>query len=154
MENSGIILGNKILDVVFLAWFVAQFYKVIHSIILEKRINISRLWETGGMPSSHTATVSSLTTAVGITYDLQSPIFAVSIVFAIVVMSDAAGIRRAAGKHAGILNRLHDSLKNLLENKFHQEELKELLGHTPIEVLVGAILGVGVALIMYSNIFS
>jgi hypothetical protein len=154
MENSGIILGNKILDVVFLAWFVAQFYKVIHSIILEKRINISRLWETGGMPSSHTATVSSLTTAVGITYGLQSPIFAVSIVFAIVVMSDAAGIRRAAGKHAGILNRLHDSLKNLLENKFHQEELKELLGHTPIEVLVGAILGVGVALIMYSNIFS
>ncbi|MCD6091338.1 MAG: divergent PAP2 family protein [Bacteroidales bacterium] len=154
MENSGIIFGNKILDVVFLAWFAAQFYKVIHSIILEKRLVISQLWETGGMPSSHTATVSALATAVGITYGLQSPIFAVSIVFAIVVMSDAAGIRRAAGKHAGMLNKLHDSLKNLLENKFHQEQLKELLGHTPVEVLVGAVLGVAIALLMYSNIFN
>ena len=145
---SGFILGNKILDVVVIAWFIAQFYKVVSSLILEKRLNIRRFWETGGMPSSHSSTVSSLATAVGITQGIHSVYFAISVVFAIIVMHDASGIRRAAGKQAGVLNELGKSLSNLFEEKFHQEQLKELLGHTPVEVLAGAILGVVVALLM------
>ena len=149
MEQTGVIFGNRILDVVFVAWFIAQFSKVIHSIYVEKRFVLRRLWETGGMPSSHTATVTSLSTAIGITYGTSSPVFAISIIFATVVMSDAAGIRRAAGKHAGVLNKLNDTLRNLLETKIQHEQLKELLGHTPFEVLAGAILGVVIAFLMY-----
>jgi len=146
--NTGILFGNKILDVVFVAWFFAQFYKVLSSLIFEKKLNLKRAWETGGMPSSHSSTVTALTTAVGISLGLNSPLFAASLVFAIIVMHDAAGIRRAAGKQAGVLNDLGKSLSTLFEGKFHQEQLKELLGHTPVEVLVGAILGFVVALFM------
>ena len=146
--NGGIILGNKILDVVTVAWFFAQFYKVISSLITEKKIVLNRMIETGGMPSSHSATVAALATAVGINYGVNSTLFAVVTIFAIIVMHDAAGIRRAAGKQAGVLNKLSESLNALFENKIQQENLRELLGHTPVEVLVGAILGIVVAFIM------
>jgi acid phosphatase family membrane protein YuiD len=146
--DSGIIFGNKILDVVTVSWFIAQFYKVIASLVIEKKVNLKRMFETGGMPSSHSSTVSALATAVGIIYGLSSALFAVSAIFAIIVMHDASGIRRAAGEQAGILNRLSESLNSLFENKFQQENLRELLGHTRIEVIVGAILGIAVALLM------
>lgn len=146
--EKGIIFGNNILDVVFVAWFIAQFYKVLSSLIIEKRLNIKRLWETGGMPSSHSSTVSALVTAVGISKGVASPLFAISTVFAIIVMHDAAGIRRAAGKQAGVLNKLGASLSKLIDERFGQEQLKELLGHSPVEVLVGAILGVAVAFLL------
>ncbi len=152
--STGIILGNKILDVVVVAWFIAQFYKVVSSIIFEKKINIQRFWETGGMPSSHSATVSSLATAVGIAQGINSVYFAISVIFAIIVMHDASGIRRAAGKQAGVLNALGKSLSNLFEEKFHQEQLKELLGHTPVEVMAGAILGIVVAFLMKSYLLA
>ncbi len=152
--STGIILGNKILDVVVVAWFIAQFYKVVSSIIIEKKINIHRFWETGGMPSSHSATVSSLATAVGIAQGINSVYFAISVIFAIIVMHDASGIRRAAGKQAGVLNDLGKSLSNLFEEKFHQEQLKELLGHTPVEVMVGAILGIVIAFLMKSYLLA
>lgn len=152
--TSGIILGNKILDVVVVAWFIAQFYKVISALITEKKINIKRFWETGGMPSSHSSTVSSLATAVGISQGVSSIYFAISVIFAIIVMHDASGIRRAAGKQAGVLNALGKSLSNLFEEKFHQEQLKELLGHTPVEVMVGAILGIAIAFLMKSYLLS
>jgi len=145
---SGFILGNKILDVVVVAWFIAQFYKVVRSLIVEKRLNIRRFWETGGMPSSHSSTVSALATAVGISQGVSSVLFAISVVFAIIVMHDASGIRRAAGKQAGVLNELRKSLSNIFEEKFHQEQLKELLGHTPVEVMAGAVLGIIIAFIM------
>ena len=146
--DSGIIFGNKILDVVTVSWFIAQFYKVIASLVIEKKVNLKRMFETGGMPSSHSSTVSALATAVGIIYGLSSALFAISAIFAIIVMHDASGIRRAAGEQAGILNRLSESLNSLFENKFQQENLRELLGHTRIEVIVGAILGIAVALLM------
>jgi len=146
--HTGIIFGNKILDVVTVSWFLAQFYKVIVSLIADKKINLKRMLETGGMPSSHSSTVTALATAIGITYGLSSALFAVSAIFAIIVMHDASGIRRAAGKQAGILNKLSESLNALFENKFQQENLRELLGHTPIEVLVGAIFGIVVALLL------
>ncbi len=146
--HTGIILGNKILDVVTVSWFIAQFYKVIASLVTEKRVNLKRMFETGGMPSSHSSTVSALATAVGIIYGVSSALFAVSAIFAIIVMHDASGIRRAAGEQAGILNKLSESLNSLFENKFQQENLRELLGHTRIEVIVGTILGIAVALLM------
>lgn len=148
--ETGIIFGNKILDVVFVAWFIAQFYKVFSSIIVEKKFNVKRLWETGGMPSSHSSTVSALATAIGISQGPASPLFAISVVFAIIVMHDAAGIRRAAGKQAGVLNNLRRSLSKLFDEKLGEVQLKELLGHSPVEVLAGAILGVAVAFIMKS----
>lgn len=147
MADTGIIFGNSILDVVFVAWFIAQFYKVIVSIIIDKKISIERFWETGGMPSSHSSTVSALATSIGIVYGMASPLFAVSVVFAIIVLHDAAGIRRAAGKQASVLNRLGASLSKLVDERFSEEQLKELLGHTPVEVFIGTVLGVAVAFI-------
>ncbi len=152
--EKGIILGNNILDVVFVAWFIAQFYKVIVSIIIDKKLNIKRFWETGGMPSSHSSTVSALTTSIGIVYGTGTPLFAVSIVFAIIVLHDAAGIRRAAGKQASVLNRLGTSLSKFFDERFSDEQLKELLGHTPVEVLVGTIVGIAVAFILKFHLVS
>jgi len=146
--DKGILFGNNILDVVIVAWFLAQSYKVISSIITNKKFNIKRLWETGGMPSSHSSTVAALTTSVGISKGMASPLFAICLVFALIVMHDAAGIRRAAGKQAGVLNQLGAYLRNFFEEGYVQEQLKELLGHTPVEVLVGAMLGVAVAFVM------
>lgn len=148
--REGIFLNNRILDVVFVAWFIAQFYKVITSIIVEKRFNIRRLWETGGMPSSHSSTVSSLATAVAIVYGMSSPIFAMAAVFSGITMYDAAGIRRAAGKQAGVINQMLEKFTAKIGEKIHDEKLKELLGHTPFEVLVGGLLGVVVALLFES----
>lgn len=148
MNSSGIIFSNRILDVVTIAWFLAQFYKVINSLIVDKKVVFKRMWETGGMPSSHSATVTSLATAVGITHGFSSVLFAIVAVFAVIIMHDAAGIRRAAGKQAGVLNKIAQSLNQLTGNKLHQENLRELLGHTRIEVLVGALLGIVVAFVM------
>nr|WP_307775238.1 divergent PAP2 family protein [uncultured Cetobacterium sp.] len=145
--EKGIILGNRILDVVFVAWFIAQFYKVVTTIFIDKKLNMKRIFETGGMPSSHSSTMSALSTAIGLSQGTESIAFAISFVLAGVVMYDAAGIRRAAGKHAGLLNTLIDKFSAKIGEKLHDEKLKELLGHSPFEVLVGAILGVVVAFI-------
>lgn len=152
--SPGIIFGNRVLDVVFIAWFIAQFYKVIASTIVSKKLEISRLWDTGGMPSSHSSTVSCLTACIAVKYGIKSDIFAVTIIFAGIVMYDAAGIRRAAGKQAGVLNNFVEKLTLLIGEERYvkyfgeekREKLKELLGHTPIEVLVGSILGIIVGL--------
>jgi acid phosphatase family membrane protein YuiD len=145
--GNGVILNNSILDVVLLSWAIAQLYKVFSSLVTEKKLNIKRLWETGGMPSSHSSTVSALATSVGITYGVASPLFAISVVFAVIVMHDAAGIRRAAGKQASALNRIGTTLSKIFDERFDEEHLKELLGHNPIEVMTGALLGVAVAFI-------
>ena len=148
--DSGFILGNKILDVVFVAWFCAQFYKVLSTLLFEQRFDITRFWDTGGMPSSHSATVTSLATSVGLIEGLNSTSFAMATIFATVVMYDAAGIRQAAGKQAGVLNRIIEKLAHKIEEKLHDERLKELLGHTPFEVMIGGSLGVIVAFCMRS----
>ena len=143
--EKGILLGNRILDVVFVAWFLAQFYKVISSLITDKKLIVRRFWETGGMPSSHSSTVTALATSAGIVYGTGSTYFAISIILAIIVIHDAAGIRRAAGKQASVLNQLGATLTKMLDERFNQERLKELLGHTPVEVFIGTLLGVAVA---------
>ena len=152
--RSGILFGNKILDVVFLSMLLAQLYKLISSYFSNKKIIWSRLWETGGMLSSHSSSVMALTTAVGVTDGLKSIAFAICVVFSIVVMFDAAGIRRAAGEHAGILNKLTEFFSTAYDKKFHHEKLKELLGHSRTEVLAGAILGFLVAFLMKNYLLS
>lgn len=152
--TSGIIFGNKTLDVVFVSMFIAQIYKVVSSIFIQRKMVWSRLWETGGMPSSHSSSVTALAAAVAITQGANTPDFAICVVFSIVVMFDAAGIRKAAGDHAGLLNQFTEFFNSTLGQRFKDEKLKELLGHSHAEVLVGALLGILVAYVMKPYLLS
>lgn len=123
---------------------LVQAYKGIGYYARHRRWNLRRIVETGGMPSSHAAAVSALTTSVGLREGFSSTIFAVTLYFSLIVMYDAAGLRRAAGRQAAILNRLID--EHFVHPEADTHRLMELLGHTPFEVFVGAALGVGSAL--------
>ena len=147
---NGFIFGNKISDTVLASLILAQFLKVIFALFTEKRLNFRRFLDTGSMPSSHTSSVVSLATAVGIKEGLDSTFFVISLVLAIVVMYDATGVRRAAGKQAAVLNRIVENIRRKEGYSLIEENLKELLGHTPMEVLGGAILGIIVAFVMAS----
>ena len=128
------------------AWSICQVAKVTLTSLRQRRLNLRVLAETGGMPSSHSAIVMGLTTAIGKYSGLNSPQFAIALIFSFVVMYDAAGLRRAAGRQAAVLNRL---VEDLMPMRGVQEPvLRELLGHTPVEVLVGAVIGVAVGLIL------
>lgn len=133
------IIYNKLIVLSLIALFLAQFLKIPFGYIVTKKIDLKRLFETGGMPSSHSSFVVSLAVGIGRTTGFNSPLFALSFVFAGIVMYDAMGIRRAAGEHAKLLNLILSS-----DNKFKLDnvKLKELLGHTPFEVLGGLILGI------------
>jgi len=128
------------------AWTIAQAAKVILTSVRQRRINVRVLAETGGMPSSHSAIVMGLTTAVGKYSGLNSAAFAIALIFTFVVMYDAAGLRRAAGRQAEVLNRLVEDLFHM--RGVQEAHLRELLGHTPFEVLVGAVIGLAVGLIL------
>ena len=129
------------------AWFIAQSVKVALGAMREKRFNFRWFVGTGGMPSSHAAGASALATSIGITYGFDSAIFAVSLLFTLVVMFDAQGVRRASGKQAVILNRMLDDI--YWRKKMDENRLKELLGHTPVQVFAGAIVGILVSLLLY-----
>lgn len=131
-----------------LAWFIAQLIKVILTLIIDKRIDFRRFVGSGGFPSSHASFVTSLATAVGLIDGFGSTEFAISVVFALVVMYDAAGVRRAAGQQARILNKIVEEWEHKDLTKT-DKRLKELLGHTPKEVFAGAILGIVIALIRH-----
>jgi hypothetical protein len=128
-----------------LAWAIAQAAKVFLVSVRQRRLNLRVLAETGGMPSSHSAIVSGLATAVGRVNGVGSAAFAVALIFAFVVMYDAAGVRRAAGRQAAVLNRVVEDLVHM--RGIQEDRLRELLGHTPFEVVVGAVLGVVVGLL-------
>ena len=138
-------ITNKFLYLPFLTWFSVQAFKVIYDLIKERKFNFKRIMGAGGMPSSHTATVMCLTTLIGKYHGVDSAIFALSFIFSGVVMYDAAGVRRAAGKQAKILNKIVQTPG--LSTVEVQEKLVEVLGHTPIQVIVGAIVGIAVGLI-------
>lgn len=146
--NIGFITGNKVLDVSVLAWFIAQLIKVIIELSMRKKFNIKRFFGAGGMPSSHSAFVVAMTIAVGKVSGFYSPIFALSVGFALVVMFDAQGIRRSAGEQAKVLNHIMDNWEpdESDESEGLEKDLKELLGHTPVEVVAGAILGIMVGI--------
>jgi acid phosphatase family membrane protein YuiD len=128
------------------AWAIAQASKVILTSVRQRKLNLRVLAETGGMPSSHAAIVMGMTTAVGKHAGISSAPFAIALIFSFVVMYDAAGLRRAAGRQAAILNRLVEDLVHM--RGMQEQKLRELLGHTPVEVVVGALLGIGVGLIL------
>lgn len=140
--------SNSIPATCIIAWFLAQLIKVILVLLFDKRIDFKRFVGSGGMPSSHSSFVTSLATAVGLVDGFSSTAFAVSMVVALVVMYDAAGVRRAAGQQAKILNKIVENWSSD-EVKQREEKLKELLGHTPKEVFAGALLGIAVALIRH-----
>jgi len=133
------------------AMFLAQLVKVIYYFMAEKEWEIGRFFEAGGMPSSHSAMVCALTTMIGLTSGWNSIWFAISVVFSIIVMYDAAGVRRAAGKQALILNKIVEDI--YATGKVSKDKLKELMGHTPLEVLFGALLGIINSIMIYLIVF-
>jgi uncharacterized protein len=142
------VLTNTPLWAALTATALAQILKILLVALTERRWALERVLETGGMPSSHSAAVSALATSMGIIHGLDSPYFAISIVFGFIVMYDATGIRRASGMQADLINRLVKELSHLFSDGFQAKALKTLLGHTYPQVLVGALLGVLVGVLM------
>lgn len=139
MSSYTQLLYNNIIWVSLLAWAIAQLLKVILTLIFNRKLDLRRFIGAGGMPSSHSALVVSLATSVGELEGYDTPIFALALIFSLIVMYDAAGVRRAAGKQAAVLNEI---LEQIYTNRIIPEEkLKELIGHTPVEVIAGALLG-------------
>ena len=140
------IITNKCIYIPFGLWFFIQLFKVFYDLIVEKKFNFKRIMGAGGMPSSHAAVTSSLAVLTGKELGFDSPMFAIALILAFVVMYDAAGVRRAAGKHAKLLNKLVETPG--LKTEEVQERLVEVLGHTPIQVIVGALIGIIAGIIL------
>src|SRR6266481_3307309 len=141
-----ILLTNRILLAAVIAWLVAQASKTVFELIQQRKLILSRLVSSGGMPSSHTALVTGLATATGRMMGVGSATFAIAVVLASIVMYDAAGVRRAVSIQARILNQMIDEV--FQGRPIAEKRLRELIGHTPMQVIVGGLLGVGVALIL------
>jgi len=137
------IYRNKIFMVTIFSWIIAQSIKVTFGIIRERRFDFRWFVGTGGMPSSHAAGAACLATAVGIEYGFSSVHFALAASFAIVVMFDAHVVRHSAGRQAHILNKIMEDI--YWQHRIHETRLRELIGHTPIEVIMGALLGITIA---------
>lgn len=151
--------SNYYINVAICAWFMAQLCKVLFTYLLSKKIVLERFVGAGGMPSSHTALVCSLAIAIARKTGISSPEFAISVVLACIVMYDAMGVRRAAGEHAKVLNKLvfgfqihaeetENKQDDAISDELGEKTLKEFLGHTPLEVLGGMLLGILVAMII------
>ena len=139
------LLKNKILMTTLSAWIIAQTIKVTIGVIRQKKFDFRWFVGTGGMPSSHAAGASCLATSVGMENGFSSVYFALAASFAIVVMFDAQGVRRATGRQARILNRITEDI--YWKGRIDEVRLRELIGHTPIEVVAGFLLGVIIALL-------
>jgi acid phosphatase family membrane protein YuiD len=144
MENFSDILDNHVLVVAVAACLAAQVLKAIIELVRHRKLNLRAMVETGGMPSAHSALVTALAFGIGQTLGWASPMFAATAVFAIIVMYDAAGVRQAAGKQARVLNQIIDELFQE-KPEFNEDRLKELLGHTPFQVLAGSALGAAIS---------
>lgn len=144
------LLGNQIFISAILGWFVAQVLKTMIHMIINKKFVAERMVGSGGMPSSHSATVCALATAAGMKYGGGSFEFAIAVMLAIIVMYDAMGVRRETGKQGRVLNEMLEIFTNMGNQISAEEKLKEFVGHTPLQVLMGAILGVIIALIVGS----
>ena len=140
------IITNKYIYIPFATWFFVQTFKVICDLIITKKFNFKRIMGAGGMPSSHSTLVTVLTAMIGKNEGLGSPLFAVSLAFALVVMYDACGVRQAAGKQARLLNKIIDTPG--LTGVEVSEKLVEVLGHTPIQVFAGATIGIIVGMLV------
>jgi uncharacterized protein len=133
------VFSNRTITIPVLAWFTAQVIKVISRLLVERKFDFTLLVSSGGMPSSHSSFTVSLAVVIGKIYGWNSGLFGLAVAFALIVMYDAAGVRRAAGRQAKVLNKLVHTHMDRME---FEGKLKELLGHTPLEVLMGALLGI------------
>ncbi len=140
------ITGNPVIDCAVAAWLLAQVAKALLELLLERRLHPARLVSSGGMPSSHSACVMGCTTAVGRFSGLTNPLFGVCVVFSLVVMYDACNVRRSAGDTARLVNQLLSRVELLTAEEL-AEDLKIIMGHTPFQVLMGALLGVAVGML-------
>lgn len=141
------ILGNRVIQAAALAWAVAQALKVMLTLAISRRFDKSRVLGSGGMPSSHSAMVCAMLMTIGYREGFSSSIFALAFCFSGVVMYDAAGVRRSTGRNAAVINQLMDMLSGN-GYTFDEQRLKELVGHTPIQVLAGALLGTLIGTLM------
>lgn len=139
-------IQNKYIYIPILLWFGIQLFKLLYDLVTTKKFNFKRILGAGGMPSSHSAVVTSLATLIGKNIGVGTPMFAMALIFAFVVMYDAAGVRRAAGKQARLLNKIVETPG--LTGVQVTEKLVEVLGHTPTQVIVGATIGVIVGLLV------
>ena len=149
MSTIRALLSNYVLNVALLAWFCAQALKTILHLIKTKKLRMERMVGAGGMPSAHSASVSAMTIAISKSVGFSSPLFAISFLLAAIVMYDAMGVRRAAGEHAKVINMMvRRGATGVSYKPKNNRELKEFLGHTPFEVLGGALLGILIALVV------
>ena len=146
-HNFNAVLGNKILFITLAAWAIAQATKVIIGVFREKRFNFKWFIGTGGMPSSHCAGATALATSCGLEKGFDSAIFALACTFALVTMFDAQGVRRSAGQQAALLNQIIDDI--YWKGKLEATRLIELIGHTPLQVIIGSLLGIFLAYLFY-----
>jgi hypothetical protein len=138
---------NPIIDCALLAWFLAQLIKVVLEFILLQRLDFRRFVSSGGMPSSHSALAVAATAAIGKLHGIQSPDFALAVIVSAVVMYDACNVRRSAGDTAKLVNQILAHVEKLTAEDF-ADDLREVMGHTPLQVLMGALLGLGVGLLV------
>jgi len=141
------VITNRIFVVTILSWLIAQSIKIAIALVLTKKFNFKLLLSTGGMPSAHAASVSALAMSVGMSEGFSSPLCIVAIIFAFITMFDAQGVRRHAGAQAATLNKIAEEV--YFNRGIGPDRLKELLGHTPVEVFAGALLGAALAFVIF-----
>ena len=144
--HFGMLTTNPVVDCGLLAWFLAQLIKVLLEAVLARRLNLRLFVSSGGMPSSHSALVVACTAAIGKLEGIQGGVFALSVIVASVVMYDACNVRRSAGDTARLVNQILAHVEKLTAEDF-ADDLREVMGHTPLQVLMGALLGLGVGLL-------
>lgn len=147
------LVTNPFIITAISSWLVAQVLKLIIHTVIYKKFDIARLFGDGGMPSGHSATVCSLTVICGLVCGTGSVEFAISVILAIIVCHDAMGVRLETGKQAVLLNEIIESFNIFATEKLPEVKLKEFVGHTPIQVISGALLGIINAIIMYNILF-
>ncbi|MCL4466992.1 MAG: divergent PAP2 family protein [Chloroflexi bacterium] len=140
------LLANRVLVVPLAAWLVSQCLKVVLGWLIDRRVTWSYFTTSGGMPSSHSALVAAVATAIGRQSGVGSPLFGAAVIFSVIVMYDAAGVRRTVGTHAKVLNMLLDEF--FVRHQIDEARLRELVGHTPTQVAAGALLGMTLALLL------
>lgn len=145
--HFGMLTTNPVIDCGLLAWFLAQLIKVILDLVVLRQWDVNRFVSSGGMPSSHSALVTACTAAIGKLYGIQGPLFALSAILAAIVMYDACNVRRSAGDTAKLVNQILAHVEKLTAEDF-ADDLKEVMGHTPLQVLMGALLGLGIGLLV------
>ena len=148
---------NRVLFAAALGWFCAQVTKLLINFLLSRKWNVERLWGAGGMPSAHSSMVCALTVSIARFYGVNTPVFALAVMFAFVTMYDAMGVRRETGEHAKLLNKYLNQIEiknadkdgdGIPEGKIDEIDLKEYIGHTPLEVLGGVLMGILIGILI------